>query len=202
MIPQGMAFSTGDDGHQRDPSNRVGLIQRSGAPNDWAEVEQVHGAIVHNAMKAGRALGADAVFTEVEGLAVAAFGGDCPPVLVSGKTAVGAAHSGWRGTAKGVVPALVTAMFDAGHTPTIAAIGPGIGPCCFEVGSEVLEQFPGFEATTSWGTPSIRLSDVIECQLGDISVVRDDRCTHCDPTLPSYRRDKTTDRLVGLAWRT
>lgn len=202
MILRGMAFSDGDDGHQRDTANRAALILRAGAPTRWAEVEQVHGVGVHRAVGPGIASASDAVFTEVEGLAVAAFGGDCPPVLVASEAAVGAAHSGWRGTVKGVVPALLGAMADAGHVPTRAAIGPGIGPCCFEVGGEVIAQFPDFAATTTWGTPSVRLADVIASQLGAIDVVRDERCTHCDSSLPSHRRDKTDDRLVGIAWLT
>jgi len=200
MMWSGMAFSDGDDGPQREAANRQRFARRVGASPDWAELQQVHGSRVLHVLTSGLSGEADAMFTSQQELPLAVFGADCPTVLVSSATAVGAAHSGWRGAAAGVIPELLIAMKRDGHEPRRAAVGPAIGPCCFEVGPEVLEQFPGFEAETTWGTASIDLGSVIAQQLGGLEVVTDDRCTRCDSTLPSHRRDRTSDRLVGLTW--
>jgi len=71
---------------------------------------------------------------------------DCVPLLVADPRtgAVGAAHAGWRGTAAGAAGALVKAMareFSSWPTDLIAAIGPSIGVCCYEVGSDVVDAF-------------------------------------------------------------
>ena len=202
MMWPGMAFSDGDDGHQRETTNRQMFARQVGASPDWAELQQVHGSSVLQVSTPGLSGEADAMFTSQPELPLAVFGADCPTVLVSAATAVGVAHSGWRGAVAGVVPELLAAMSRDGHDPTKAAIGPAIGPCCFEVGAEVLKQFPGFTAETTWGAPSVDLNAVLAEQLLGLEVVHDARCTHCDPKLPSHRRDGTKKRLVGLAWLT
>jgi YfiH family protein len=200
MMWSGMAFSDGDDGHQREPTNRQKFAQRVGAKPNWAELQQVHGSRVLQVSTPGLWGEADAMFTSQQGLPLAVFGADCPTVLISSATAVGAAHSGWRGTAAGVVPELLRAMKSEGHDPKRASVGPAIAACCFEVGPEVLDRFRGFEAETTWGTASVDLGAVIAQQLSGLEVDVDKRCTRCDPTLPSHRRDGTSERLVGLAW--
>lgn len=200
MMWSGMAFSDGDDGHQREAANRQRFSRRVGASPYWAELQQAHGSRVLHVLTPGLSGEADAMFTSQQELPLAVFSADCPTVLVYSSTAVGAAHSGWRGTVAGVVPELLIAMKRDGHKPKRAAVGPSIGPCCFEVGPEVLKQFPGSEAETAWGTASVDLGSVITRQLSGLEVATDDRCTCCDSTLPSHRRDGTSDRLVGLTW--
>lgn len=84
----------------------------------------------------------DALISNTPGLALCAFTADCTPILLwDRKTgAVGAIHAGWRGTVAGIAEKTVKAMEKAfGTRPEelIAAIGPCIGPCCFETGPEV-----------------------------------------------------------------
>jgi YfiH family protein len=68
---------------------------------------------------------------------------DCLPVLLAARDgrAVAAVHAGWRGTAAGVVAAAVRQLAAAGIEPggLLAALGPAIGPCCYEVGTEVVD---------------------------------------------------------------
>ena len=87
---------------------------------------------------------ADGVVTDVPGLPITQRYADCTPVLVYDprRHAVGVAHAGWRGTVAGVTPALVQAMashFGSDPADLVAAVGPAIGPCCYEVGPEVVE---------------------------------------------------------------
>lgn len=127
---------------------------------DWDPDRVVAGRQVHEAevavaeeADAGRGArgvedaldGVDAIVTAVPGLLLTAFFADCTPILLYDgvKPAVGVAHAGWRGTALDVAGAAVAAMGSAfGSRPENmeAAIGPAIGPCCYEVGPEVAER--------------------------------------------------------------
>jgi len=86
----------------------------------------------------------DALVTNTPGVAIAVFTADCTPILyydpVTG--AVGAAHAGWRGTAAGIAGKTVETMvcaFGCNPSDIRAAIGPNIGPCCFETHADVPE---------------------------------------------------------------
>jgi YfiH family protein len=89
---------------------------------------------------------ADAAVTRDPGTAVAVVAADCVPILLADPAtgAVAAVHAGWRGTCARVVAAAVnTLRQDCGVDPAglIAAIGPSIGACCYEVGEELLRAF-------------------------------------------------------------
>jgi YfiH family protein len=104
------------------------------------QASQVHGADV--AVAEGdparvRATEADALVARAPGAAVAVRIADCVPVLVASDAGVAAIHAGWRGVVRGVIPAALRAL---GGARRVAAIGPCIGPCCFEVGADVADQ--------------------------------------------------------------
>lgn len=85
---------------------------------------------------------ADALITDVAGLPLFVFSADCIVILLHDREAgcVGAVHAGWRGTAKAIVQIAVEAMsaeYGADPAHIRAAIGPGIGPCCFETDDDV-----------------------------------------------------------------
>ena len=84
----------------------------------------------------------DALVTRDPGTALVVFTADCTPILLHDPVtgAVGAAHGGWRGTAAGIAAKTAEAMcreFDAKPENIRAAIGPNIGPCCFETDADV-----------------------------------------------------------------
>lgn len=87
----------------------------------------------------------DGLVTATPGLGLVCFTADCVPVLLADpeKGIVGAVHAGWRGTVQGIAAEAVRRMAELGAEPEriIAAIGPSIGPCCFEVGPEVQAEF-------------------------------------------------------------
>jgi YfiH family protein len=163
-------------------------------------VNQVHGNRVHRVTGPGSAGDGDAVWTTVPGLPLAVLTADCHGVVLSGAGAVGIAHAGWRGVEEGVVPALVAEMTEAGAAPAAAAVGPGIGPCCFEVGPEVAARFPDHTSTTTWETESVDLAGAIRDQLAGLDVWVAGPCTFHDDGLFSYRRDGTRKRLASIAW--
>ena len=149
--------------HHGFTSRQLGLRPGDAAPAAWASaaasvgcelahlarVRQVHGAVVRVVRAddlASPVPDADAVITNVAGLAVAVVAADCVPVLLADPRtgAVAAVHAGWRGTAANVVGAAVTALtrsFGARPDALVAAIGPSIGACCYEVGEELLAAF-------------------------------------------------------------
>jgi purine-nucleoside/S-methyl-5'-thioadenosine phosphorylase / adenosine deaminase len=113
-------------------------------------LKQVHSAAVRRAPWEGTPEG-DAAVADRPGWLLAIETADCLPVLLvdSRRRAVAAAHAGWRGTAARVVGAAIAALIEGGSRPRdiLAALGPGIGPCCYEVGGEVVTAFgPGGEA--------------------------------------------------------
>lgn len=123
---------------------------------------------------------------------------DCLPVAVGGPGGVAILHCGWRGLAAGIVPRGVAAV-----GATHAAIGPGIGPCCYEVGEEVVAHF----APLGDGIASGRMLDLTEVasrllrDAGVRLIKTEAICTRCEPELFfSHRRDGGPGRQAGLAW--
>jgi YfiH family protein len=197
----GVAFSEGGDGDIRnDPTARQVLIGRIGSPGRWATVRQVHGAGVVRIDEPGEAGEADALWTTSRDLAVTVFTADCFAVVVQADSAVGVAHAGWRGTDAGVVGELVGEMTAAGHAPLRAAVGPGIGPCCFEVGEEVAGRFEAHRSETTWSTTSVDLPGAISSQIPAIDTWSIGACTYHDPGWFSHRRDATKQRLAAIGW--
>jgi polyphenol oxidase len=133
------------------------------------------------------------------GLAPLVLTADCLPVALAGPGGVAMLHCGWRGLAAGIV-ARGAALVEA----SAAAIGPGIGPCCYEVGPEVLEGF----ADLGEGVAEGRMLDLPEvarrllARVGVEQVESAGLCTFCEPELfYSHRRDQgTTGRMGNLAW--
>ncbi|MBS1883899.1 MAG: laccase domain-containing protein [Actinobacteria bacterium] len=133
------------------------------------------------------------------GLAPLVLTADCLPLALAGPGGVAMLHCGWRGLAAGIV-ARGAALVEA----TSAAIGPGIGPCCYEVGPEVLDAF----ADLGGGLADGRMLDLAEvarrtlARAGVGQVESAGLCTFCEPELFfSHRRDKgVTGRMGNLAW--
>ena len=202
MISQDRVVFTGSmEGDLRsDPDARQRLSLAVGVGPDWASVYQVHGSVVHRASAPGGQGDGDALWTDIPGLPLAIFTADCLGVALIADEAVGVAHAGWRGASAEVVPALAAQMDAAGHPPVSAVIGPGIGPCCFEVGPEVAELFPEHSGRTNWGTPSVDLVGVVSAQLDGVPVDAVRQCTHHQLSYFSHRRDGTKSRQAALVW--
>ena len=120
------------------------------ATEDFVVTRQTHSDIVRkvgrahrgNALIDGASPECDALITNEPGVALVVFTADCTPILLHDpKTgAVGAVHAGWRGTAAGIGAKTVAVMAESyGCDPEdiCAAIGPNIGPCCFETDEDV-----------------------------------------------------------------
>jgi polyphenol oxidase len=168
-----------------------------------ATAKQVHSDQVVKATRPGHFGPGDALISEQPGVTVAIRTADClPVVIVDPRTrAVAAVHAGWRGVVAGIAPKAVEAMrseFGSRVEDLEIAIGPGIGPCCFEVGPEVAVQFRAFfaERNDLEGRARVDLAETITRQLRRNGVTTSQistsgLCSCCNPELfESYRRDR------------
>jgi purine-nucleoside/S-methyl-5'-thioadenosine phosphorylase / adenosine deaminase len=182
-----------DDDPGRVAANRERVRAQAGAQR-LAQGHQVHGT--HVVVDGEDAEDADGQVTTQPGVAAIVLVADCLPVALAGPDAAGVVHAGWRGLAGGVLEAGVAAL---GRGPVAAAIGPGIGPCCYEVGDDVRAVFGSTE-------PTLDLKAVARARLqaAGVQEIHDCAlCTACDPQrFFSHRRDRgVTGRQAGLAWR-
>jgi polyphenol oxidase len=165
-------------------------------------LKQVHGAEVRRAPWDGRPE-ADAGVSESPGELLGIETADCLPVLLvdPARRVVAAAHAGWRGTVAQVARRAVEALVTGGSRPgdLLAALGPGIGPCCYEVGEEVRDAFgeagEGCFRPGPRGRPHLDVRAANRRQLLLAGLPADrihsvDDCTYCRPDLyHSFRRE-------------
>jgi purine-nucleoside/S-methyl-5'-thioadenosine phosphorylase / adenosine deaminase len=155
---------------------------------------QVHSSRVLHAVAARRGERADGLWTNEPGLPILALSADCLPIAVARvdacTPAVAVLHAGWKGLLAGIVAEGAEAL---GAGTLAAAIGPGIGPCCYEVGEEVAAPFRERFGDDVVRERRLDLWTSAERALraaGIERVDRFDRCTACEPeTFFSHRRD-------------
>lgn len=141
----------------------------------------------------------DGHFTAAAGLAPLVLVADCLPLALSGPGGVAMLHCGWRGLADGIIARGARAV-----QAQAAAVGPGIGQCCYQVGPEVLERFEDLGE----GIAEDRMLDLPEVArrllraAGVEEIESAGLCTSCEPELFfSHRRDgERSGRQGGLVW--
>lgn len=156
---------------------------------------------------------ADAALATEPGLVLGIQTADCLPVLLvdAGRSVVAAAHAGWRGTAAGVTREALRALTTRGSRTqdVLAALGPCIGPCCYEVGDELREAFgpegAPFFLTQPSGRPRLDLREANARQLLDAGLAPEQihhlpDCTRCRADrYHSYRRDgQGAGRMINV----
>ncbi len=171
----------------------------------FARVRQVHGTrVVHLRAPSEPAEEADAVVSTEPGVAACVSVADCVPVLLADPAtgAVAAVHAGWRGTIARASHAAVRALaglVGAGPGELLAAIGPSIGPCCYEVSPDLAQRFAreiGPVVRGPPGAPHLDLREsnrllLLEAGLRPESVEVVGGCTSCDiGRFFSHRRDR------------
>jgi YfiH family protein len=192
--------------------NRAVVAERVGVPLSF--VRQVHGArVIRRDAAALFADGAapveaDGQATLDHGIGPAVLVADCLPVVIAGGGGVAVLHAGWRGLAGGVIAEGVQALRELGARGELAAaIGPGAGPCCYEVGDEVRAAFAQHGPGVRRGR-AVDLKAVARAELqaaGVASVADVEECTICagEERFFSHRRDHgVTGRQAGIAWLT
>jgi polyphenol oxidase len=192
------------DEPERVDENRRRLCAEVGAdPGAIAMNYQHHSTDVLKARPGARGDRADGLWTDEDGLPVLALAADCLPIALArangAKPALAVLHAGWRGLLGGIVASGVRAL---GGGPVAAMVGPGIGPCCYEVKEEVAAPFrEAFGADVLRGR-NLDLWSAAERALraaGCAQVDRVDLCTACTPErFFSHRRDNGVTGRQGV----
>lgn len=142
----------------------------------------------------------DGHLTGASGVALLVLVADCVPVALAAAGRAAMLHCGWRPLAAGIVERAL-ARFDE---PPAAAIGPGIGRCCYEVGPEVLASFDDLDGVADGRMLDLKAVVAAKLRAGGVEQVEDvGLCTSCRADLFfSHRRDGgVTGRQAGLVWR-
>lgn len=195
---------TGDDVERVD-ENRRRLCAEIGAELEpLALNRQVHSTVVHRAVAGRRGEPGDGLWTEERDVPILAMTADCLPIALSraeGPPGVAVLHVGWRGLRDGIVAEGVGVLAGATH----AAIGPGIGPCCYEVGEDVAKPFAAAFGADVVSGGKLDLWTSAERALrraGVEEVARLDLCTFCSPDLFfSHRRTGKPRGVQGVIAR-
>jgi polyphenol oxidase len=147
----------------------------------------------------------DALLENTPGAVVAVKTADCLPILLADQRvhAVAAVHAGWRGTAAEIAKGAVAAMqerFSTQPEDLHAAIGPGIGPCCYEVGPEVAERF-GLAGRVHLDLAAINRQQLLEAGIPAERICQSGLCTKClAGDFHSFRRDReAAGRMYSFA---
>ena len=199
--------------------NRRALV--AGWPGElrWQWLDQVHSSDVVAVTEAGPPITADAVLTKASNIVCCVQTADCLPLFVASLdgSEVAMIHAGWKGLAAGIVESTIAAM--ATPTQRLAVwMGPGIGPCHFEVGAQVRESFlassnsavpataleQGFSRSNNSGKYMADLFAIARLKLtalGVQAISGGNSCTYCDrDRFFSYRRDGVTGRMINAIY--
>ena len=195
---------TGDDVERVDENRRRVCAELGADSSRLALNYQHHSPDVHRAIAGSRGdREGDGLWTDEPGLPVAALAADCVPIALArtngDAAAVGVLHAGWRGLLAGIVANGLEAL---GGSGVAAAVGPAIGPCCYEVGDDVADLFRArFGAGVLrgrnldlWTSAELALREA-----GVADVERFDLCTACRPDLFfSHRRTGKPRGVQGV----
>ena len=206
----------GDERQVVDENRQAVLAAIGRARTTWVSLRQVHGSdVVEVTRNAGGGIEADGLWTRDPEVAIAILVADCVPILlvdVQG-SAVAAVHAGWRGTEARTVESMVKRLGREGIPPERlrVAIGPAIGPCCYEVGEDVAQKLalavpfcqdgvraaPGGKAMVDLWAMNRAILENVGVSASAIDIFK--LCTSCNHGFFSHRRDQgKTGRQGGV----
>ena len=191
-----------DDEPANVEENRRRLCDAVGAdPGRLSMNRQVHAAVVNRAQAGERGRDGDGLWTDEPGLPMLKVTADCLPVALArtnGRPALALLHAGRLGLLEGILDAGVATL----GGKIAAIIGPGIGPCCYEVGDEIADAYRSRFGARALRGRNLDLWEVGERILHDAGVAaveRLDLCTACDPErFFSHRRDAGVTGRQGV----
>ncbi len=197
-----LGVRTGDDPQRARENRRIACAALGADIGRLANNHQVHSDRVVRAVAGRHGEQADGLWTDEPGVPLLALSADCLPIVLvrtDGARAVAVLHAGWKGLLAGVVAEGVKAL---GGGALAAAIGPAIGPCCYEVGEEVAGPYRERFGDDVMHGRNLDLWTSAERALRTARVERVerfDRCTSCEPeTFFSHRRDRGETGRQGL----
>jgi YfiH family protein len=187
-----LGLLTEDDGENVEENRRRLCAAAGTAPERLAMNRQVHQATVNRARAGERGKEGDGLWTDEPGLPMLKLTADCLPIALArtnGTPALALLHAGRLGLLDGILAAGATAL---GRGRIAAAVGPGIGPCCYEVGDDIAAAYRarfGPDAVRGRNLDLWTVADRLLRESGVESVERFDVCTACNDEFFSHRRD-------------
>ena len=160
--------------------------------------KQIHSNIVVYVDSYDKKIEADGVITDKTGFKIGIKTADCVPILLKSKNYVGAIHAGWRGLYNGILKEAFSLFESFSEKPHFAFIGPSAKECCYEVGPEFQNYFKSLKTVNGklfFDTQKEAISQLKSLN-SSIELLVYDTCTICNKEIPSYRRDKTKERIV------
>jgi purine-nucleoside/S-methyl-5'-thioadenosine phosphorylase / adenosine deaminase len=197
-----------DDEEERVLENRRLLCEAAGVDGTTTAMAwQVHGPVVERAEARGMLaptehLRCDGLWSDEPGQAMALVTADCFPIAlcrVEGPPGLAVLHVGWRGLLAGIVESGARALGDA---QLAAIVGPGIGPCCYEVGDEVATPFRERFGASVVQEGHLDLRAAVELGLREVGCERVEHIEHCtaceEDLFFSHRRDRGRTGRQGV----
>jgi len=192
--------STRDDSANVDENRRRLCASVGVEPERLALNRQVHGATVNHAEEGERTQNGDGLWTDEPGVPMLAFSADCLPIALArlnGNPGLALLHAGRMGLLEGILEAGAAAL----DGPTAAIVGPGIGPCCYEVGEDILAEYRarfGPDVVQGRNLDLWSAAERVLHEAGVDAVERLDVCTACDDRFFSHRRDGAVTGRQGV----
>ena len=180
------------DGPPEVSSRRAALCRAAGLGGASPPVlRQVHGTTLVEDGRPAEADGGIALFAAGVTAAPAVRSADCVTLLIADRagSAVASVHAGWRGTAAGIASLAVHRLGALGVPAErlVVALGPAVGPCCYEVGPEVVAALGGFARPTGAGRSTVDLHAALVGPLTAAGVTS--RAIHAAPWCTRCRND-------------
>ncbi len=194
-------------GDMKELASRKTALRAAGLVGDALTQHQTHGSQVHRAISCLEGVKGDGWVADAPGRCVGVFVADCLPIFLWSRDlkAVGAFHAGWRGLTAGMPKKAVDYFdrFKIAAGDLCAAVGPHIGPCCYEVGAELKSRFRAGSFIEEGGL-KLNLGREAKLQLIEAGVPEDQvsvssDCTYCEVAkFFSYRRDGKRRNMLAF----
>jgi YfiH family protein len=180
-----MSATVGEGDHRRSRAALAAQVDIDPSRVSW--MDQIHGDTVTVLDEpVAQPPRCDALVTVQPDVGVAVLAADCVPLLFATADGVAAAHAGRQGLVQDVVGATARRLGQLSTGPpqdVAVVIGPAIGPCCYEVPLDMVQQVdavvPGTRGQTTWGSPSVDLVAGVVRQLHNVGIRRIARAGHC-----------------------
>lgn len=208
-----IACSTRSDGdfHRTECDfEQLEARRRSFVDLAWTQLDQRHGSVVVEVDRPGAGDGTigDIAISSIDDAVLGCWVADCAPVVLLGaRTQFAVVHAGWRGLAGGAIGA----AFEAFDEPvTGALLGPAIGPCCYEFGSDDLGSVAdgvgvaadAISGSTRSGALALDLPAAVRSACGGVDLRVLAGCTGCEFPGFSHRARRDPERHVVAVWQT
>lgn len=194
-------------GNMKELAARKSALRAAGLIGDALTLHQLHGTLIHRGISCLEGAKGDGWVADAPGRCVGVFAADCLPIFIWSRNlkVVGVFHAGWRGLAAGMAKAAVDYFdrFEMGPADLSAAVGPHIGPCCYEVGAEFKSRFRAGSFVEGDGL-KLNLGQEVVWQLVEAGMPRtrvsvSSDCTSCaKDKFFSFRRDGEKQNMLAF----